>query len=290
MKCFLLFCILFVTGCVAGGTYNLSEKNDFFSPDNIDNNFTQGLSVSYREPIKEQYSEIAVTQELYTPTHKKLVPPLNTENPYAATLFMTGRRYNEFDDYRIVYSVDAGIVGKYAFGEQTQNKFHDLIGNKRVLGWDYQLPSEALVNFSYKREWINFRKQLKYFDLDSQSSIEARAGNFHVDSIFTNGFKLGKNLPKFDNSNDNLSYYLFSDLSNHFVAYNLYYDGTMFHDSPSVDTSHFVFVLDSGIGCDFKTKYFSPKLKFHFVVTTKEYQEQEEEVHSFGWLDLSFVF
>lgn len=281
-----LFCSSAFAGPLAG-TYALHEQNDYFTLHNTDNNFTQGLQLSYTEPETDpEYRKFEVGQEIYTPNHKRLSPPLSDENPYAGFLYASGIQYYEHLDYRTQFGIKAGIVGPHAYGKTIQNGVHRMLGQREPAGWDYQLKDEPILNLMHKREWVNFDIGFLGYELNSVSSIENNLGNQLTNFVYVNGFKLGKNVPRYDFSKSRNAYYLFSNIATDVVARNIYYDGNTFRDSPHVTTSHVVFLLDSGIGFEYR----AARLKFHYIINTREYEEQKEQFHNYGFVDLNFKF
>jgi hypothetical protein len=289
----LIVLVFLICGCSPKGDFTLKEANDAFTLNNTDDNLTQSLSVTYREPDEgSEYKEFVASHDIYTPHDKHLNPPPEDQQPYAGHLHFTGKQYKEKKNYRDVYGINFGLVGPDARGKQIQNGVHRLIDNKEAQGWDYQLPNEFAAYALGGREWVHLEKTWsRQIQSNVITSINGRLGNTHTDITFLAGLKIGRNIPRFDFAkNRDLSIYLYSNGSARFVAYNIFYDGTMFSDSRSVDTARYVYEYDGGLGFEFYTKYVSPRIRLHYTLTTREYNEQKDWYHSIGIIDIGLVF
>ena len=96
-------------------------------------------------------------QLILTPKKIRPIVPDKNDYSYAGALIAvhTIHTANERGKINLHTEWIVGMLGPPSFAKQTQIFFHDLIKNPRPMGWDYQLPTDLLLNYN-----IGVEKQL----------------------------------------------------------------------------------------------------------------------------------
>ncbi|HEY1721519.1 MAG TPA: lipid A deacylase LpxR family protein [Magnetospirillaceae bacterium] len=268
-----------------GGRYTVVEENDyFFYP--TDHYYTQGIYFSYLTPaVKDddftapafawlddnafasdgkpsRHMDWAFGQSLFTPDNLVLGNPNPKDRPYAAWAYLQGgfvqnstpeegRGVSRLDDLEI----QLGVVGPQAFGEETQNDWHEYFMHQAVSnGWGYQLHDEPGLNIIYDRHWrydlANTSDDGKGFGIDVVPDLGGSAGNVLTYANAGVTLRLGYQLnsdygpPRiqpspsggdyFDNSVSGLGGYLFVTGEGRGMARNIFIQGNTFQSSRGV--------------------------------------------------------
>jgi len=211
------------------GTLSIEVENDYFSPDNRDRHYSNGLRFDWlptpSAPGEENWFERtaesipfvgdensvgrigwSLGQSIYTPQNKQAYGPLPHDRPYAGwlygglTLIKTPRpdptvksSVSEMDTLEL----DLGVVGRAALGQLVQNSFHSLaFGNEHVNGWRNQLKSEPGLLISYDHKW----RALAQTDIwglgaDITPTIGFDLGNVMIDAAAGGMIRIGRDLP-----------------------------------------------------------------------------------------------
>jgi len=210
------------------GTLSIEIENDYFSPDNRDRHYTNGLKFGWlpnpspdgqADWLEQQAKDLPVGsddstgrigwslgQSIFTPQNKKAFEPLPRDRPYAGWLYAglslikapipdpkAPLAINELDTLEI----DVGMVGRAALGEQVQNSFHAFaFGNEHVNGWHNQLKSEPGLLISYDHKWQALA-QTNIWDLgaDLTPTVGFDLGNVMIDAAAGGMIRIGRDLP-----------------------------------------------------------------------------------------------
>jgi hypothetical protein len=292
------------------------EENDsiYF---NTDKHYTQGLRLSYLGPdvqpdsfwsgafglfgwaapsvmngasAQSRHYALEFGQSLFTPENKTLRPPDPRDRPYAGWLYVGASLLQE-TDRRMLENIELqlGAVGPVALGKQTQNTFHQLIGQDKAEGWSSQLQNEPGINLSYERKW---RLGLLGSGVDGVDIIPEAGAT--VGNVFTYGeagglLRIGHNLQTdygqvrirpslsgtdYFNSDamaGEYGYYFYAGTQGRVVGQNIFLDGNTFRTSRSVTKKPLVGDLQAGFAF-FTSNAF--RLDFSVVRRTEEFQGQ----------------
>lgn len=199
----------------------------------------------------------SVGQNIYTPAETDLPTIQRDDRPYAGWLYISailqrrgwslGDRLTQED-----FELEAGVIGEWALAEEAQDWIHELRGFSTPRGWDHQLRNEPGLRLKYSRA-IRFplvsservgidltpRTGISLGNVDTSGRLGAvlRVGvnlpddfGYHtIDSLATTSGGLSCSRPQ------QWSAYLFAGAEGRVVLYNQFLDGTLFHDSHSVD-------------------------------------------------------
>lgn len=298
-----------LSGC--SGQFNFQFRNDVFG--GTDQNYTNGVVLTYAIPEEEMSEDVAgafqqiptwsawpissektdltlftIRQDMFTPDDLSISEIIEDENPYAGTLTLGIRKLIADEKRKISTEIRFGTSGPPSLADKTQTWVHDTLTNlgrhnTHPEGWHNQIKAEPVFNAEHFRQWVWYENSFKRFGLSSYNKWGVRLGTIHTDTQFNHGYMFGYNVPNMSRTNvrDTAGIYLFGEGFGRFSLHNLYYDGGVFRDSPhTVDSTYFVGGIDIGAGIE----YDNYSLKFHYVTSSKNYQEQEENFHSVGYL------
>jgi lipid A 3-O-deacylase len=183
MKFYFIFTVilLFIQNAVAQNRNDLqilklSWDNDFFNMrgEGTDRGYTNGLKIEFYYTkhvapkflsnllmkITENADNIygwGITQNLYTPIDISTKDIQYGDRPYAGVAFLSHILISSdpIKKQKLTTSLGLGTIGKYAYGKEVQTWVHDVIHYQRPEGWDHQIKSDGVVNYS-----INYERQV----------------------------------------------------------------------------------------------------------------------------------
>ena len=154
--------------------FTFTLENDLLT--GSDNNYTNGLGVSWVSSDVDSYSEDAfsrkwsefwqflpfvgdegyttyaswnVAQEMHTPDDIEDPNPPLDDQPYAGVLYVDSVLYARSERWTHAWELKLGVVGPSSQAEDVQKDFHDLVGGDDPMGWDTQLPDEPVINVGF---------------------------------------------------------------------------------------------------------------------------------------------
>lgn len=249
------------------------------------------------------YASWTIGQEMHTPHDISDPDPPATDQPYAGVLYIDSVLAARGHQWEHRWSLRLGVVGPASQADEAQAWFHDLTGADEPMGWDDQLPNEPILNVGYDAAYLLVQR-------DVGASAEFRlvpVGGAAVGNYFTGGSlglygEFGWNLVDafgisalrggFDSATTigvgpvkDWSISLFGSIGGTGVVHYLPLDGTVFEDSPSVDSEPFVGMVSAGL--TLRLKRFV--LGLARTYTTKAFETQNEDAE-YGTLSLSWFF
>lgn len=291
------------------GTLTFTLENDVFSGQ--DRHYTNGLRVGYvTAPVEGNAFDrafakdgdvirrgFAASQQLYTPDDILVEVPDEDDHPYAGYLFGEYSVLTENDGQWRLLTVELGVIGPWALGEETQNWFHRARGYAEAEGWDTQLDNEAAFNLSYDwkgRPWAEAR--WAGLDMELTPVAGASLGTVDVNARVGAMVRLGPNLgsdfgparirPSLTGSghyNRSGLWYVFAGIEGRVVGHDVFIDGSLFQDGPSTDKEIFVADAQAGIA----VQVGRAQIAWTMVGRTKRYQAQDE-ADVFGAVSIGF--
>lgn len=221
-------------------------------------------------------------QNLYTPKLITVAAPQPFDRPWAAWLYLGGVVQHADNNNLNTIEVDVGMVGPAALGEQVQTTWHRWIGASKPQGWGNQIPNEPafLVSYVHKQKFkSDYFEAIPHvggtvgnvFTLARAGGI-VRAGinmtGFGPDSIEPGGAMLQSTHKANDpHQPDKLEIYGFAGVDARLVARNIFLDGTLFRDSPSVTRRDYVH--DFTVGASMKYQWL--RISFTRIIRSEEF-------------------
>jgi len=248
-------------------------------------------------------------QEVFTPDDISLPDPPPDDQPYAGILYLNSTLYATGPRHSHAWNLRLGLVGPSSRAEEAQTEIHEWIGSDEPEGWDHQLPDEMLVNadYNFAYEWLR---------AGGGDGIEARLvpmsgaslGNYFTGASGALYGELGWNLPEViglstlrrgsslrpsvdpfaaasAQRNEPPSFSLYGGLGLFAVMHFLPLDGTVFEDSPSVDSEPLVGYGTAGFAFTFR----GLALGYSYTYLTDTFEGQVESA-DYGTLTLAWSY
>ena len=148
--------------------FRFNYDNDFFSA--TDRYYTQGIYLELimpfirKSPLSKvlipinknvvNYYGINFEQDGFTPRSIRHDSIYFGERPYASVFFVSHFliSVDRAKKQRLSTSLDLGIIGPEAKGEEEQKGIHRALKNIQPLGWEYQIASDYVLNYNMKFE------------------------------------------------------------------------------------------------------------------------------------------
>ena len=253
------FVLLFLVSALTFGQGKTSEiglitDNDLYTSSKNDMYYTNGLEIFYRflskndnEKINKKITEFRLGQYIYNPRFINAESIHHNDRPFTGYLFAeAGRSFFYQSESVLKTDFQLGFVGPNAFGRETQESFHHLIGYKEVFGWENQLHNafaiQAHVMYSKK---LFPNKHDDFIDLHFQS--EANLGTIFtgVSTGFLTRIGFKKLLPIYDSNLHDASvsfepqynireFYFYAMPSVNYQFYDATIEGSMFSNTSPV--------------------------------------------------------
>lgn len=311
--------IAFAEANPEAGTFSIVVENDIF---NSDSYYTNGIRASWLStpgikpdwalraahtfPYFPKEAEVranyAVGQNMYTPRDIKLENPPNDDRPYAGWVYASVGLIAETGQWLDQLELTVGMVGPASLAEETQTKFHQLIGSPEPQGWDNQLKNEPGIILTYQHSWRSFvSSSLVKIPFDVTPHVGGAVGNVFTYANTGLTMRVGWNLPNdygppriapsmpgsgYFIPQKKFTWYLFSGIEGRAVARNIFLDGNTFSDSDNVDKERFVGDLQYGLVAALNNM----RLSFTQIIRTKEFKTQDNRGQIFGAMSLSTQF
>ena len=263
-------------------TFSFVWENDRFA--STDRNYTNGVRLSYlsatRRPdalgrfaigllVGEDEPALirrgfAIGHSIFTPQDKQTTAPLPDQHPYAGWLYGEYAALIQTENAVHQLSLQAGIVGPSALGEEIQNGFHDLVNADPVLGWDNQIRDEIGGTVAY--DYMNrIGRPIDFGDLsfDVTPSLGVAIGSIQTYVKAGANVRLGSSLASdfgpprvrpslagsgFFTPSSRFSWYVFAGVEGRAVAHNIFLDGSLFRSGdPNVPSKALVGDVQLGL-------------------------------------------
>lgn len=243
----------------------------------------------------------ALTQQMYTPDDPLPYAPIPGQRPYAGVLLLGFSLHAMDENVLNSVGISAGVVGPHAYGEETQDFIHSILGENKLNGWDNQVPDEFLLNLhlEQKRRLPFLDRQRGSLGMDGFTETAIDLGNYLTAARVGAIVRFGYNLPlEFSDprlSPDAYSHKLFRSerlmgspwslyallgASGSAIAHDVTLDGPWFRSySSGVDREPFVGEVFAGFGVRYDCWEFS----YVHTFRSKAYETQDGTT-SFGSL------
>jgi hypothetical protein len=136
--------------------FGFQSDNDSFLAQGSDRYYTNGLFLFYRRGIEFKNPKLAnkvlgieIGQKMYNPISGSVPDASYVDRPFAAYLY-AGANINYLfrNESNIKVSLQTGVIGPAAKGEEVQEIIHNTFGFYELNGWQYQIRNSYQVNLS----------------------------------------------------------------------------------------------------------------------------------------------
>jgi lipid A 3-O-deacylase len=311
----LLFLLLWSSTSFAQSYKNeagIMSDNDLYIAFNQDRYYTDGNFAYFRHALKQEnlnpklekkIIDFELGQKIYNPFWSHVPDPKMHDRPFAGYAYTNAGISFFFKNESIFKaSVQLGILGPSALGEEIQSDFHKKVLESyyTVEGWEYQVKDEIGLNFDLSYQRLFYHSTNRLLDISGSSSlligntlsganagILVRFGNLNpfYESSYANSRIKNK---QGDNRRTPSELFLFTKPQLNFAAYDATIQGGLFRANKGPITfglKHWVY--SQQIGLNFAWKRLSAK----YIVTlkTKEVKSPAHAYH-YGSGILSYCF
>ncbi|RPJ45268.1 MAG: lipid A deacylase LpxR family protein [Betaproteobacteria bacterium] len=202
-------------------------------------------------------------QNMYTPRDITIAAAQPYDRPWAAWLYIGAVAQSVKDDRLHTVEFDLGMVGPPALGEPVQKFWHDLINAAEPKGWDNQIRGEPgfMISYLHKRRYgdSNGLQFVPHAGVTLGTIMtQARAGGllrvgqnmtgFGPDSIEPGGAMLKNTRRQQDEGRyQSWEWFAFAGVDGRLVAHNIFLDGSLFRDGPSIASNNKVYDVTAGL-------------------------------------------
>ena len=301
------------------GVFSIAYENDVFAQ--ADRHYTNGIRLSYlgaESNVPDWIDQaadavpflpeagtrrvgFALGQSMFTPENISRKTPDPNDRPYVGWLYGSIGIVSELDDRLDILELDFGIVGPVSLADRTQKFVHDITGSTKPRGWDSQIPNEPGILVSYQRKWRGLIEASPFgLGIDFTPYAGGNLGNVLTQAVLGGTIRIGFDLPAdfgpprirpsltgsdYFLPRQTLGWYLFAGVEGRAVLRNIFLDGALLHDGPSVDKRDFVGDLQVGLAVTIR----GVRLAYTHVFATKEFRGQTSN-DSFGSFSVSMRF
>ncbi len=247
------------------------------------------------------YASWTLAQEMHTPDDITNPDPPADDQPYAGVLYVDSMLYARKDRWTHAWQLKLGVVGPASQAGDVQRDFHDLIGGDEPMGWHAQLPDEPVINVGYTVAHLSAKGRagnsaewrlvpvgtvgLGTYFTGAGLGMYGEVGWNLVDALGGTALRAGLNTASTVGVGPvpGWSVSFFGGVAGYGVAHYLPLDGTVFHDSRSVDSEPLVGMGSLG----FSLRHGDFALSFAATFSTDTFKDQRESAE-FGTLSLSW--
>ncbi|MFB3390339.1 lipid A deacylase LpxR family protein [Flavobacterium sp. LAR06] len=310
-----LFTLFLLTTALGFGQSKTKEfgfitDNDLYTSSKNDMYYTNGLEFFFRylsknenEKINKKITEFRVGQYIYNPRFINETAVDINDRPFTGYLFAeAGRSFFYNSESVLKTDFQVGYMGPNAFGRETQESFHHIIGYKKVYGWENQLHNALAVqaHVMYSKKLFP-GKHNDFVDLHFQS--EANLGTVFdgVATGFLARFGFKKLLPVYDSNLHDASvssqpqfnvreFYFYAMPSINYQFYDATIEGTMFSDTSPVTFELEPLRFNAEAGLKYRHNNFN--ISYSFLYRGRELRDPETNTNSgyfYGSIRLGFL-
>lgn len=205
-----------------------------------------------------------IGQNLYTPRNITIAVPQPNDRPWAAWAYVGTVAQVVTDNRLHTVEVDLGMVGPPALGRQVQTFWHEqVVDAPTPAGWANQIRAEpgVLATYMHKRRYgANSGVQIVPHIGASAGTIMTlvRAGGLvrlgrHMTGFGPDGIEPGGAMLKNSRNDDKIAqggaweWFVFAGVDGRLVGHNIFLDGSLFRDGPSVKRRDAVYDFTAGL-------------------------------------------
>lgn len=205
-----------------------------------------------------------IGQNIYTPKNISIAAPQPNDRPWAAWAYIGAVAQSVKEDRLHTVEFDLGFVGAPALGKQVQTFWHDHISDSpEPQGWANQIRGEPglMLTYVHKRRYgpstgVQF---VPHAGLSIGTIMTlARAGGivrfgqnmtgFGPDGIEPGGAMLKNTRRQHDEGRrQSWEWFAFAGVDGRIVPYNIFLDGSLFREGPSIARNDKVYDITAGL-------------------------------------------
>jgi lipid A 3-O-deacylase len=205
-----------------------------------------------------------IGQNIYTPKDITIAAPQPNDRPWAAWAYVGAVAQSVKDDRLHTVEFDLGFVGPPALGKPVQTFWHDhVVNSPEPQGWDNQIRTEPGLMLTY----VHKRRYGPSSGVQVVPHVGASVGNimtlvraggivrfgqnmtgFGPDGIEPGGAML-KNARRLEDEGrwKSWEWFAFAGVDGRIVPYNIFLDGSLFRDGPSIARNDKVYDVTAGL-------------------------------------------
>lgn len=281
--------------------------NDLYTSTVNDKYYTNGFELYYRflntpksESIVKKITEFRIGQYIYNPQTIRASRIDYNDRPFAGVLFAEAGIHQFYSNESVLkLNTQMGFMGPNAFGQETQEFFHNTFGYKKVSGWQYQIQNALLVQAE-----VFYAKKLAILNnkntLDILAQAEVKLGTvlneITLGPVLRIGFK--KLLPvsnsnlynaalRYDKNYKNTSeFYFFISPKLNYQLYDATIEGSLFDDKSPVTFPLVPFRFQGEAGFKYRINRWNLSYTFNYI--SQEVDNIVNEGYYYGSIGIGY--
>ncbi|WP_019625944.1 lipid A deacylase LpxR family protein [Thioalkalivibrio sp. ALJT] len=255
-----------------------------------------------REERGRLKSAIHLAQNMYTPEDIEREIPDPDDRPYAGWLYLNFSLAEEYGDRLDRLQVTLGTVGPGSLADRTQREVHSWSSAPDPRGWDHQIGNEATLMVGYERQLRSRSHRAEDgWAMDLTPHWGATVGSPFTFANAGAIVRAGRNLPRdygpprikpalsgshtFQPTRASGGY-LFVGVDTRLMAYDLFLDGPLFREGPSVDKHPLVGEFTAGAVAHIGDL----RVGYTHVWRSREFSGQAKGAAAFGSVHATWQF
>jgi hypothetical protein len=244
---------------------------------------------------------LSIGQSVYTPDDISQSKLILDDRPYAGYLYFATAFHSVNSKAQESFEISLGIIGRHAFGEETQSFIHQITGSIKPQGWQNQLKDEFVLQLFYEKSL-----EVKSAEISRNLRFEiipqwgAGLGNAIISGTIGLFSRLGCNIPKdfglaikrpsglkgvMLGKKVPMGIYGFISIQTFFNVRNIFLDGNTLKESHSVDK--YFFTGDVNLGLVMHINRFH--IAYTYTIWTKRFKT-ESRPHRYGSLSIAYIY
>lgn len=288
---------------------SLITDNDLYVSINRDRYYTSGMFLNYSHLVNHQNEYLdkkifhwQIGHQMYTPFKPIVEFKSLHDRPFAAYLFGKLEIKHVYKSNKILNtSVQIGLLGPNAKGDEIQNYIHKLYGYREVTGWKYQIKNA--IGFNFGTEYIHFlgknesnKMDVSWLTLvnvgtintDVSSGMNIRLSFIPLQDIMNSiGFNtnLNNNFTRYKREIE--SFFYFKPMLR-YALYDATIQGSFLNTSSEVTKELIPFVFDMEAGFTFTAQRFNFGYAFNYN-TSKSKNLRYTNGNNYGTIRVSYL-
>ena len=242
---------------------------------------------------------------MFTPDNIEIAAPQPLDRPWAGYLY-AGVYWQRADD-RVLDHVqfDLGLVGQSTGAEELQKWVHDLVEGIEPAGWDNQLTDEPTFQFTAKRKWrfdiFEGFEPIEGIRFEAIPHVGGALGTVYINAEGGIMGRVGWNLPdnfgpgRLDDpvaatasQGEGWSAYAYAQGTGRAVGHDIFLNGGVFEDGPSVDIMEIVGEFRTGVALEYACTRYTYGFTYSQTFQSKTFESQTTG-DEWGTFALSFT-